>query len=151
LVEALALVRERMPFAAACGRICLHRCEQECNRNQVDEPIAIMHLKRFLADWDYQHKPALPAPVEKTRDERIAVIGGGPAGLTCAHDLAKAGYPVTLFEAGSRLGGILHTCIPVFRYTRHKNGNHQAVKNPELSGNESPTDVPIARQNNGLH
>ncbi len=113
--ESLALVRERMPFAAACGRICLHRCEQECNRNQVDEPIAIMHLKRFLADWDYQQKPPLPPPVERTHEARIGVIGGGPAGLTCAHDLAKAGYPVTLFEAGPKLGGMLRTCIPAFR------------------------------------
>ncbi len=113
--EALATVRERMPFAAVCGRICVHRCEQECNRNQVDDPIAIMHLKRFLSDWDYEHKPALPGAVEKTHEERIAVIGGGPAGLTCAHDLAKAGYPVTLFEASAKLGGMLRACIPAFR------------------------------------
>ncbi len=113
--EALATVRERMPFAAVCGRICVHRCEQECNRNLVDEPVAIMHLKRFLSDWDYAHKSALPSAVEKTHEERIAVIGGGPAGLTCAHDLAKAGYPVTLFEAGAKLGGMLRACIPAFR------------------------------------
>ncbi len=113
--EALATVRERMPFAAVCGRICVHRCEQECNRNQVDEPVAIMHLKRFLSDWDYEHRPQFPAPTEKTHEERIAVIGGGPAGLACAHDLAKAGYPVTLFEAGAKLGGMLRTCIPAFR------------------------------------
>jgi heterodisulfide reductase subunit A-like polyferredoxin len=113
--EALATVRERMPFAAVCGRICLHRCEQECNRNQVDDPVAIMHLKRFLADWDHQNQPPLPSPTEKIHEERIAVIGGGPAGLTCAHDLAKAGYPVTLFEAGAKLGGMLRACIPGFR------------------------------------
>lgn len=113
--EALGVVRERMPFASACGRICLHRCEQECNRSLVDDPVGIMHLKRFLADWDYEHKPAFPAPVEKTREERIAVIGGGPAGLSCAHDLAKLGYPVTLFEADSKLGGMLRSCVPEFR------------------------------------
>src|SRR5512146_1097080 len=113
--EALALVRERMPFAAACGRICLHRCEQECNRNQVDQPVAVMHLKRFVADWDFKNRPPLPEPTEKVHDERIAVIGGGPAGLTCAHDLAKAGYPVTLFEAGDKLGGMLRTGVPEFR------------------------------------
>ncbi len=113
--EALATVRERMPFAAACGRICLHRCEQECNRNQVDDPVAVMHLKRFVADWDYKNRPPLPPPTEKVREQRVAVIGGGPAGLTCAHDLAKAGYPVTLFEAGEKLGGMLRTSIPEFR------------------------------------
>ncbi len=113
--EALATVRERMPFAAVCGRICVHRCEQECNRNQVDEPVAIMHLKRFLSDWDYEHRPQFPVPTEKIHEGRVAVIGGGPAGLTCAHDLAKAGYPVTLFEAGSKLGGMLRTGIPEFR------------------------------------
>ncbi len=113
--EALATVRERMPFAAACGRICVHRCEQECNRNQVDDPVAVMHLKRFLADWDFKNRPPLPAATDKVHEERIAVIGGGPAGLTCAHDLAKAGYPVTLFEASGQLGGMLRTGIPEFR------------------------------------
>ena len=113
--EALAVVRERMPFASVCGRICLHRCEQECNRGAVDDPIAIMNIKRFLADWDLQTKQPLPPEVEKTHKERIAVIGGGPAGLTCAHDLAKQGYPVTLFEVSSNLGGLLRSCIPRFR------------------------------------
>lgn len=113
--EALAVVRQRMPFASVCGRVCLHRCEQECNRGVVDEPIDIMHLKRFLADWDFEHQGPLPAPVEKTREERVAVIGGGPAGLTCAHDLAKLGYPVTLFESSAKLGGMLRVCIPEFR------------------------------------
>jgi len=113
--EALAVVREHMPFAAACGRICLHRCEQECNRNAVDEPLAIMHVKRFLADWDFEHRLPFPPPVEKTRAERIAVIGGGPAGLACAHDLAKLGYPVTLFESEPKLGGMLRSCVPEFR------------------------------------
>lgn len=113
--EALGVVRERMPFASVCGRICLHRCEQQCNRNQVDDPVAIMHLKRFLADWDFHQKPPLPPPVEKTREERIAVVGGGPAGLTCAHALAKQGYPVTLFESSAKLGGMLRACVPEFR------------------------------------
>ena len=113
--EALAVVREHMPFAAVCGRICLHRCEQECNRNAVDQPVAVMHLKRFLADWDFEHRLPFPAPVEKTRPERVAVIGGGPAGLACAHDLARIGYPVTLFESDSKLGGMLRACVPEFR------------------------------------
>jgi heterodisulfide reductase subunit A-like polyferredoxin len=113
--EALGVVRERMPFASVCGRICLHRCEQQCNRNAVDQPLAIMHLKRFLADWDFEHQPPFPAPVEKTRQERVAVIGGGPAGLACAHDLAKLGYPVTLFESAAKLGGMLRACVPQFR------------------------------------
>jgi len=113
--EALAVVREHMPFAAVCGRICLHRCEGECNRNVVDEPVAIMHLKRFLADWDFEHRSPFPAPVERTRAERVAVIGGGPAGLACAHDLAKLGYPVTLFESAPKLGGMLRSCVPEFR------------------------------------
>lgn len=113
--EAIDVVRERMPFASVCGRICLHRCEDECNRGVVDQPVAIMQVKRFLADWEYRHKPDFPAPVEKTKPARVAVVGGGPAGLTCAHDLAKQGYPVTLFEASSELGGMLRQCIPEFR------------------------------------
>ncbi len=113
--EALDVVRERMPFASVCGRICLHRCENECNRNLVDEPVAIMQVKRFLADWDYEQGNPLPPPVPKTRTARIAVIGGGPAGLACAHDLAKDGYPVTLFESSDELGGMLRSCIPEFR------------------------------------
>jgi len=113
--EALALLRERMLFANVCGRICNHRCEQECNRNLIDQPVAIMYIKRFLADYDFEHKLPLPPPVEKTRPEKIAVIGGGPAGLTAAHALAKLGYPVTLFEAMPKLGGMLRTGIPRFR------------------------------------
>jgi heterodisulfide reductase subunit A-like polyferredoxin len=116
--EAIDVVRARMPFASVCGRICLHRCEQECNRGVVDEPVAIMQIKRFLADWDYRHRPELPPPVEKTKAARVAVVGGGPAGLTCAHDLAKQGYPVTLFEASPDLGGMLSQCIPEFRLPR---------------------------------
>lgn len=113
--EAINLVRERMPFAAVCGRICNHLCEQECNRNLVDEPVSIMRLKRFIADWDYENRNPFPPPVEKTKEDRIAVVGGGPAGLTTAHNLAKKGYPVTLFESMSVLGGMLRFAVPEFR------------------------------------
>lgn len=113
--EAINLVRERMPFAAVCGRICNHLCEEECNRNLVDEPVSIMRLKRFIADWDFEQNNPFPPQVPKTYTDKIAVIGGGPAGLTTAHDLAKKGYPVTLYEAMPVLGGMLRFAVPEFR------------------------------------
>ncbi|MDI6708877.1 MAG: FAD-dependent oxidoreductase, partial [Candidatus Thermoplasmatota archaeon] len=82
--EALALIREKNPFPAICSRVCHHPCEEECNRKELEEPIAVAALKRFVADWGLEHYEK-PARVEKTRKEKIAVIGSGPAGLTCAY------------------------------------------------------------------
>jgi len=119
--EAYALIRERNPFPAACGRICHHPCEQKCNRLELDEPVAINNLKRFAADWVAERRAAgeevAPPPRGQvdTAKPRVAVIGGGPAGLTAARDLALRGYPVTLFEAHEKLGGTMLFGIPSYR------------------------------------
>jgi heterodisulfide reductase subunit A-like polyferredoxin len=113
--EALGVIRERMPFPSVCGRVCHHPCEDKCNRREVDEPVAIRPLKRFLADWNMQHKEELPSPVPLTMKEKIAIVGAGPAGLTAALDLRMMGCPVTVFERSSKAGGMLLSTIPSYR------------------------------------
>jgi len=119
--EAYDLIRQRNPFPAACGRICHHPCEEVCNRCELDEPVAINNLKRFAADWVAKRRaegedPAPPPAGEIDPNKpRVAVIGGGPAGLTAARDLALAGYPVTLFEAHDKLGGTMLLAVPGYR------------------------------------
>jgi heterodisulfide reductase subunit A len=114
--EALRIIREDNPFASVCGRTCHHPCEGNCNRRLVDKPLAIMDLKRFVVDYVYAH--GLPRPIEPplhTKPERVAVVGSGPAGLTAAQDLVKAGYGVTVFEALPVAGGMMRTGIPEHR------------------------------------
>ncbi|MFQ5769149.1 MAG: NAD(P)-binding protein [bacterium] len=116
--EALEVVRERNPFPGICGRVCTHPCESYCNRREVDSTVAICWLKRFVADYELQHPPEKPKPLFRTREERVAVIGSGPAGLTAANDLIRKGYPVTVFEALPKPGGMLTSGIPAFRLPR---------------------------------
>jgi len=119
--EAYQLICERNPFPAACGRICHHPCEAECNRREIDQPVAINNLKRFAADWVARKHAAgedvAPPPIGEIdpAKARVAVVGGGPAGLTAARDLALRGYPVTLFEAHQELGGTMLFGIPAYR------------------------------------
>lgn len=123
--DALSLIREKMPFAGVCGRICHHPCEDNCNRKEIDEPVSVRNLKRFVADYekellengevDLQEMPVNEQEEQAQRAEKIAVIGGGPGGLTCAHDLVKKGFQVTLFEASEKLGGMMRTGIPDYR------------------------------------
>jgi heterodisulfide reductase subunit A len=113
--EALELVRDTLPFPSICGRGCHHPCEIECNRNEIDEPVSIQPLKRFIADWvrNQGEEPPLPPVIDK--DEKIAVVGAGPAGLTCGLRLQEMGYPVTIFDSSEEPGGLLTSCIPDFR------------------------------------
>ena len=113
--EAIEVLRRTMPFAGVCGRVCTHPCESECERGKVDEPIAIRSLKRFMADYELKHGREKTQPVTKTKTQKVAVIGSGPAGLACAYDLVKAGYPVTVFEALPEAGGMLRYGIPAYR------------------------------------
>lgn len=113
--EALSVIRERMPFPSVCGRVCHHPCEDKCNRKDVDEPVAIRPLKRFLADWNRAQTEAPSEPVPITRKEKVAVVGAGPAGLTAALDMRSMGYPVTVFESSSQAGGMLLSTIPSYR------------------------------------
>ena len=115
--EAYALIRERCPFPAACGRVCQHPCEESCNRREIDQPVSVRDLKRFVADYIHanpEQYPPAKAPAAKL-DASVAIIGGGPAGLTVAADLALRGYGVTVFEAQPRLGGMLRYGIPDYR------------------------------------
>jgi NADH-quinone oxidoreductase subunit F len=113
--EAIDTIRERNPFPAICGRICHHPCEGKCRRGELEAPVAIRELKRFAADWSYRHNGKEPEPFPKTKSQRVAVVGAGPAGLGCAYFLAQMGYPVTVFEALPVGGGMLAVAIPEFR------------------------------------
>lgn len=113
--DALRVIKMDNPFPGICGRICNHRCETACNRALVDEAINIRALKRFVTDKVYE-KPRQPIETIPTKhDQRIAIIGAGPCGLTAAQDLAVAGYPVTIFEAMPVAGGMLRLGVPEYR------------------------------------
>ncbi len=116
--EALDLIKEDNPLPGICGRVCTHPCESECNRTNVDESVAICALKRFVADWELKQKIRRNKPIKTTKKQKIAIIGSGPAGLTCANDLVRRGYPVTLFEKLSKPGGMLNWGIPSYRLPR---------------------------------
>jgi heterodisulfide reductase subunit A len=113
--EALEVLRRTMPFAGVCGRVCTHPCESECERGKVDEPVSIRSLKRFMADYELRVGREKTTPVERTKEDKIAIIGSGPAGLACAYDLIREGYPVTVFEAAPQSGGLLRYGIPEYR------------------------------------
>jgi NADH-quinone oxidoreductase subunit F len=118
--DALATIRDRNPFAAICGRICHHPCEGKCRRGELDAPVAIRSLKRFASDWSYEHPSELTdvKPFPRTRPQKIAVVGAGPTGLSCAYFLAQMGYGATVFEALPVGGGMLSVAIPEFRLPR---------------------------------
>jgi len=136
-VEAVNTIRERNPFPAICGRICHHPCEGRCRRGELDEPVAIRALKRFAADWYFDHIEELPEPepFPQTHSQKVAVVGAGPTGLSCAYFLAQMGYPVTVFEALPIGGGMLSVAIPDFRLPREvieKEIDHIAKRGVEI-------------------
>jgi heterodisulfide reductase subunit A len=111
--EAVELILQRLPLPGSLGRVCPHPCEAQCRRSQVEAPLSIRALKRFAADQ--VDLAALPLPPIEAREEKIAVIGSGPAGLTVAYYMRLKGYAVTLFEALDQLGGMLRVGIPDYR------------------------------------
>jgi NADPH-dependent glutamate synthase beta subunit-like oxidoreductase/NAD-dependent dihydropyrimidine dehydrogenase PreA subunit len=117
--DALELIRKENPLPAVCGRICNRRCEFECTRGDIDQPIAIDEIKKFIADQELD--PAMRFIPVKMHDygKKMAIIGSGPAGLSCAYYLAIDGYDVTVFEKESRLGGMLTLGIPSFRLEKN--------------------------------
>lgn len=139
--EALELVRQTMPFAGVIGRVCTHRCETECERKTVDEAMSIRALKRFAADYELKTGREKAAPVEKTRKEKVAIIGSGPAGLACAYDLVRKGYPVTVFETMPMAGGLLRYGIPEYRLPKNVLDNE--VDYIKELGVEIRTDSPV--------
>ena len=119
--EANDLIRQRMPFAGACGRVCHHPCEATCRRGEKDQPVAIEYLKRFAADWAAAHPdvvttvpPAKPEP-RSLESRRVAVVGAGPAGLTVARDLAQQGAVCDIYDALPVAGGMMAVGIPRYR------------------------------------
>ena len=112
------MIKRDNPFPAVCGRVCPHTCEAECTRNCLDDPLAIDDIKKFIADLDLQAEERFLPEIHEKYQERVAVIGGGPAGLACAYHLAVNGYPVTVFEKNTRLGGMLSNEMPPFRLDR---------------------------------
>ena len=113
--EAVEIIRKDMPFPAICGRVCFSPCEDACARTNVDQAVAIRALKRLVADIEREQGRVKPKPIPKKRSEKVAIIGAGPAGLAAAYELVKLGYPVTVFERMSELGGMMRYCIPEFR------------------------------------
>ncbi len=116
--KSVEIIRERNPFPAVCGRICIHPCEYKCRRGELDQPVAIRALKRLASDWYFKNIGPQREPFPVIRKEKVAVVGAGPAGLTCAYFLAKMGYQITVFEAGSVAGGMLGIAVPEFRLPR---------------------------------
>ncbi len=128
--EALEVVKQYNPFPATVGRVCNHPCEGECNRGDLDEPVAICALKRFVADWVYAEsdrrsaigdKPtdAMPPAATSQDARRVAIVGAGPAGLSAAHFLARMAHRVAIFEALPVPGGMMRVGIPSYRLPRH--------------------------------
>ena len=111
--EAYRVAAEPNPFPSVCGRICTRLCEAACARGRVDDPVAIAALKRFVADEAGPSLTVSPAPI--IHDERVAVVGGGPAGLTAARDLADLGYSTTVFEDAAPWPAAC--CVPAFPTT----------------------------------
>ena len=118
--EALALIKKENPFPAVCGHICNRRCEDACTRGTIDQAVAIDEVKKFIAKQDLTAEnryipPIIPPTTGRLFDEKIAIIGGGPAGLSCAFYLAEKGYKPTVFEKNEKPGGMLVYGIPSFK------------------------------------
>ncbi|MFH1087287.1 MAG: FAD-dependent oxidoreductase [Chloroflexota bacterium] len=116
IMEALQVIRNGNPFPSVCAYVCTHPCEDSCRRSQVDKSVAIRALKRFAVEFGGDRM--IQAEAVTAYQERVAIIGSGPAGLACAHYLRKLGYPATIFEAHSELGGMLRVGIPQYRLPR---------------------------------
>jgi formate dehydrogenase beta subunit len=116
VMEALQVIRDGNPFPAICAHVCTHPCEDACRRGQVDNPVSIRALKRFAIEFGGDRMIQLEA--RTTHSEKVAAVGSGPAGLAAAYYLRKLGYPVTIFEAHSEVGGMLRVGIPKYRLPR---------------------------------
>jgi NADPH-dependent glutamate synthase beta subunit-like oxidoreductase/Pyruvate/2-oxoacid:ferredoxin oxidoreductase delta subunit len=119
LERAWRMIADFNPFPAAMGRVCPHPCEANCNRSEKDGAVAVNAMERFLGDWAIERGLALGKLEEDVKPESIGIIGAGPGGLSCAYQLARRGYPVTVYEAFPAAGGMLRYGIPRYRLPRH--------------------------------
>lgn len=144
--EGLELIKETNPLPSVLGRVCYHPCEEKCNRGELDEAIAIHNIERFLGDYGL----TLPGEKEarKKREEKIAIIGSGPAGLSCAYQLARMGYGVTIFEALPVPGGMLAVAIPDYRLPQDV--VQKEIAAIEALGVEIRTNTPVGPGDNLL-
>ncbi len=118
--EALELIKKENPFPAVCGKICNHACEDHCTRGSVDQAIAIDDIKMYIAQRELNPKTRfVPKKYHEYSDKKIAIIGSGPAGLSCAYYLAQLGYDITVFEKENKLGGMMTLGIPAFRLEKN--------------------------------
>jgi NADPH-dependent glutamate synthase beta subunit-like oxidoreductase/Pyruvate/2-oxoacid:ferredoxin oxidoreductase delta subunit len=137
---AWSVIMEENPFPGICGRVCFHPCESRCNRGSFDEPVAIHALERLAADFSAR----LPHPVKSPRvkrKEKVAVIGSGPAGMSCAYHLTRLNYPVTVFESLPFTGGMLRVGIPSYRLP--KNIVDREISQIEAMGVEIRKNTPV--------
>ncbi len=141
--EALKLFKDEHPFPGSCGRVCHHPCESACTRGDADQPLAIQYLHRYLAEMDFEDgNPYLPEVASK-REEKIAIVGSGPAGLTAAYYMAQKGYSVTIFEKLPVKGGMMSVGIPEYRLPKAELGKEIEVI--EKLGVEIQTNVEFGK------
>jgi len=117
--ESVELIRKSMPFPAICGRVCFSPCQDACSRKNIDQPVGIRYLKRLAADIEREQGRIKPDPISRTHSEKVAIVGAGPAGLSAAYELAKLGYPVTVFERMPEPGGMMRYGIPDYRLQKY--------------------------------
>jgi NADH-quinone oxidoreductase subunit F len=125
--EALRLHRERNPLASICGRVCFHPCESKCQRASLDDPVAIRALKRFMTEQETEIQIPRVLENEENAKRKIAIVGAGPAGLSCAYFLARLGYKPTIFEKEDSPGGMLVQAIPAYRLPREELGREVSM------------------------
>jgi heterodisulfide reductase subunit A len=116
--DAIKIVRNAIPFPGTLGRVCVSWCEGQCQRGEYDESVSIRNLHRFLADYEREHGTRVAIEAKIDRPERVAVVGAGPGGISCAYQLALLGYPVTVFEKRAEEGGLMRWAIPEYRLPR---------------------------------
>lgn len=139
--QALAVIRETTPFAGILGRVCTRPCESVCEQGKIEVPVGIRSLKQFVADYEREVGGERVVPLQRTKDKKVAVIGSGPAGLSCAYDLARKGYGVTVFEAAPKPGGNMRYGIPAFRLPREV--VDYEIGYMEKAGVEIKTNTPV--------
>ena len=147
--EALELIKDANPFPAICGRVCPHPCEAACSRSGIDEPVANHSIERYVADLDLMATKRYMPKIKDKREDKVAIIGSGPAGLSCGYYLAQEGYQVTIFEKEAVPGGMLTAGIPSYRLPREVvNAEIQLIRNMGVTiktGLEIGKDTSIAQ------